>query len=117
MNEYKRWAATEEDLKDLTPVKARGMIVNCFFDAQKETFARAKERLRMPASDEDLKKSVTAAVRLAFAECGGAFENPTKECLMLAVSSLAEKAASWKTPEDIINHHKEQIMLVLGILK
>lgn len=116
MSEFKRWSADGEELKNLTPLKARNIIINCFFEAQKETFARAKEKLHMSASDEELKKSVAAAVRIAFAECGGDFENPDKDCLMQSIKALAEKAASWKTPEDIINHHKEQIMLVLGRL-
>lgn len=113
MKEFNRWSPSEEDQKDLNPGKARDIIIKCFLEAQKETFARAKEKLHMSVSDEELKKSVTAAVRMTFKECGGDFENPDRKCLEKVVEDLAGKAASWKTPEDVIERHRKIIMGIL----
>jgi hypothetical protein len=36
---------------------------------------------------------------------------------MKLVQSLAEKSQSWGTPQDIIEHHKGQIMRVFAAMK
>jgi hypothetical protein len=114
---FRRWCVSEGDLRDLNPAKARDLIIRCFYEAQKETFARAKQRLGTPSDDEDVHRSVVAAVRLAFKETGGDFGEPTKESLAKVVECLAEKATSWGTPQDIVNHHKGEIRKVLDCLK
>ncbi len=115
--EFKRWSISESDLSDLTPSKARDLIVKCFYEAQKETFLRSRQQLGIRSSDEDIHASVVSGVRLAFKEADGDFDKPTKESLMNVVGVLAKKSASWGTPEDIIEHHKKQIQKVLERLK
>ena len=112
-----RWECKDSDLKDMTPSKARDLIIECFFEAQKETFARAKKTLGKEASDSEILKSVESAVRLTFKEEGLNFEAPSKDDLGKAVQALARKAGSWGTPADIIEHHKGQIMKILGSIK
>lgn len=117
MERFKRWFVTEDDLKGLNPIKARDIIIKCFFEAQKETFARVKETLGRKVSDEEILESVTNAIRLMFKETGGSFDAPSKADLLKVVEGLASKAATWGTPEDIIQHHKTQIQRVLMALK
>lgn len=114
---FKRWCVKESDLSDLNPAKARDLIVTCFYEAQKETFARSKEQLGVSSKDEDIHKSVVSGVKLAFTEAGENFDKPTKESLLKVVGVLARKAASWGTPGDIIEHHKVQIQKVIENLK
>ncbi len=113
---YERWTCSADDLKDLTPVKVRDLIVECFFHAQQETFARAKERMGGRVTDESICTSVVSAIRVTFEETGGDFEHPTKESLGRVVQTLAQKAAGWGTPPDIIQHHGGQIMNALAKL-
>jgi hypothetical protein len=115
--EFTRWECKDSDLKDITPSKARDLIIQCFLEAQKETFARAKKSLGKEVSDSEILKSVKSAVKVTFEEVGGNFANPSKDDLGKAVQALARKAASWGTPADIIEHHKGQIMKILGSLR
>ena len=114
-DQFRRWSLKESDLDDLSPLKARDLIIKCFFEAQKETFARAKQDLGI-AKDEELMTSVVGSVRLAFRGVEEDFDNPTKKSLLKVVGSLARKAASWGTPQDIINYHKSQIEKIIGLL-
>jgi hypothetical protein len=115
-SKFKRWEFKDGDLKDLTTSKARDLIIQCFFDAQKETFLRAKQDLGKQTGDSELYNSVKASVKLTFKEVGADFDNPSKDDLGSVVQTLARKASSWGTPEDIIKHHKDQIMRILGAL-
>ncbi len=112
--EFKRWNVRTTDLVDMTPIKARDLIVKCFFEAQKETFLRSRKDLGLDTSDEDLYASVVGAVRMAFNEIAGDFDNPSKEQLFQVVEVLARKAKAWGTPEDIVEHHKGQIKKIFG---
>lgn len=100
----------------MTITSARDIVVRCFFEAQQETFARAAGSLRAPMTDDELKKLVEGAVRLAFRSSGGDFEAPTRDSLMAAVEKLAAKAAGMGTPADIIDHHRGQLAKVFGVL-
>ena len=111
-----KWVVPAKDLVDLTPEKARGLIVRCFLEAQKETFARARERLGQTPTEATLLANVEGAVRLAFRESGGEYDHPTAENLEKVVEVLARKAGSWGTPQDVIRHHKGQIGRVLAAL-
>ncbi|MEW5764520.1 MAG: hypothetical protein ACOYXN_09415 [Acidobacteriota bacterium] len=111
-----KWVVPAADLLNLTPEKARGLIVRCFLEAQKETFARARERLGQTPTEEALLANVEGAVRLAFRESGGEYDRPTPESLGKVVEVLARKAGSWGTPDDVIRHHRDQIGRVLAAL-
>lgn len=88
-----------------------------FFEAQKETFARVKETPGRKTSDDEILESVVNAVKLVFREINASFENPSKDDLLKVVERLADKSASWGTPQDIIDHHRSQIIKVLMALE
>lgn len=116
---FKKWYLKETDLIDVTPFKVRDLIIECFYEAQKETFRRIKMRTGevSPATDEDLRRSIVNAIKMAFNKMAGDFEKPTKDSLLLVVAYLARQAASWGTPPDIIQHHKTQLQKVISSLK
>lgn len=108
------WSVPESELMELDPKKARDLIVECFYQAQRETFARAKERAKgAEPAPEEVRETVLAAVKAAFREAGQDFEAPTKESLSAVVHVLARKAMAWGTPDDIVQHHGAQIMQMI----
>jgi hypothetical protein len=111
-----RWNLSDSDLLDMTPIKARDLIVECFYQAQKETIGAAGKKLGQTQDDAELRDTVTGAVRLACREAAADFDHPTKHGLMAAVQILARKSQHWGTPADIVEHHKGQIERVLQIL-
>jgi len=112
-----QWCPTDAEMKDLTIAKARDLIINCFFEAQKETLTRAKERLGRIPDDATLHKDVENIVRLTFRELGFSFDNPTQEQLGAVVVQLAQKASAWGTPKDVIEHHRTLIGRIFSSLR
>lgn len=108
------WTIPDNDLVDLTPARARDLIIECFYHAQRETFARTRQKLGSARVDDaTLRADVASAVRVAFRESDGDFDRPTPASLASAVSVLARKAGSWGTPPDIVARHGAQIMAML----
>ena len=114
---FNKWSVSMKDLMFLTPEKARDLLIDCFFTAQKETFAGIKEKSKKFVSDREVKATVAAAVRAVFKEIGADFEHPKKKDLVQVVEILSSKARSWGTPAGIIEHHKSEIAKVLDKLK
>jgi hypothetical protein len=117
MKAFQRWGLASSDLENLTPIKARDLLVQCFFEAQRETFARSSKALARDHSDDEVRKSVATMVKMAFKETGGSYDQPTKASIAKAVGALTQKAAAWGTPADIIEHHRVQIERILTVLK
>ena len=74
MTSYTRWSTSAKDLTDMTPAKARDLIVQCFQAAQKEHLANASEFIHQPHGETDLRNMVIGAIRLAFKETGGDYD-------------------------------------------
>jgi hypothetical protein len=113
MSMYHRWVPQKDDLANLTPVKARDLICKCFFEAQKENFAEASRSFGQSANEHDLWNTVAGAIRVAFSEVDGEYDNPTRETLEKVVGVLARKASVWGTPKEIVEHHRAQIEKIL----
>ncbi len=108
------WTLPQAELNHLTPIRARDLVIECFYYAQHETFARTRQKLGAARVDDAaLRADITAAVRIAFRESGGDPDHPTAATLAAAVAVLGRKAASWGTPPDIIQHHGMQIQGML----
>ena len=115
--QYQRWICSPSDLTDLTPKRARDLIVECFFQAQHEMMERSQTAMGLAVDPVAIRVGAEGAVRMAFASTGGDFENPDKASLERAVKALTEMASTFGTPADIIHHHEEQIALVLAGLR
>ncbi len=113
---HEHWCIQDSDLEGVEPSAARDILIECFFEAQKETFARVKKDLGSRAEVEDVRRSVEQAVKLTFKEAGHDFANPTRRALEDVVQILARKAGSWGTPDDIIDHHMIEIQRLLDAL-
>lgn len=111
--QFKRWYCAPSDLIDLTPERARDLIVECFFQAQQETLERSRAGMGLEADPNVIRKQAEDAVRAAMERTGGDFEHPNKGSLDLAVESLLRTARSVGTPADIMRHHEQQIAMML----
>ena len=108
------WTVPGSQLVDLTPIRARDLVVECFLFAQRETLIRAKLKVGASGMDDAaIRASIVGAVRLAFKESGGEYDRPTVASLTSAIAVLARKAEAWGTPIDIIQHHHDQILNLL----
>lgn len=111
------WTIPEHALIDLTPVRARDLVVDCFFQAQHETFARTRQKLGAQRIDDaTLRADIVGAVRLAFKETGGDYDRPELATIAAAVAVLGRKADAWGTPPDIVAHHRAGIETMLARL-
>jgi hypothetical protein len=114
--EYGRWFCMPSDLEGLTPLHARDLIIECFFQAQHEAIQRDHAAVGHDTDLEAIRLEAREAVRSAFTRTGGDFDNPDKASLELAVELLIRTAASMGTPADIIRHHEQQIAMMLDQL-
>ncbi len=113
---YGRWFCAHSDLVGLDPVRARDLIVECFFQAQHEAMTRSHESRGLDADPTTIRRDAEGAVRLAFKRTGGDYKHPDRASLERAVQSLAGSAETRGTPADIIEHHEQQIgMLLAGL--
>jgi hypothetical protein len=112
-----RFHIREGDLYDLGPEKARDLIIKCFYRAQKEALAETAEALHLGYGDLEIYDNIVHTVELAFKEAGVDFAGPTKRGLERVVGVLAEKAYSWNTPVDVIEHNVEVIQKILDRLE
>ena len=111
--EYTKWSIKEEDLKDLTLIDARNLIIICFYESQKESIASTKKDLNSKINDGEMYNSVVARVRFASKQCGGDWKNPSLKYLFNIVKYLESSASAAGTPDDVVAHHKSQILRVL----
>lgn len=111
--QFKRWFCLPSELIGLTPQHARDLIVECFFQAQRETMERTRVAIGLDPDLDAIRAEAESAVRNAFVRTDGDFESPDKESLERAVESLLETAESMGTPIDIMRHHEQQIAMML----
>jgi len=78
------------EFASLTPSRARDLIVECFYNAQKETLTRAKQRLGNEHTESSLQQSALNIVKIALKDTGGNFNQPSKEELGNIVPILAK---------------------------
>lgn len=115
MAEYNRWYLQAGDLKDITPLRVRDLIITCFVEAQKETLIRVK-LIGKTSNEQDITQRTTSLVRSTFEQIGADFDCPTKSSLTQAIERLTQISTTWGTPDDIIKHHKSQIIAILAAL-
>lgn len=101
---------TEQDLENLNVTRCRDLILECFFEAQKEAFTRATHVLQIAPGDEGtIYNSIVGVTRLAFKEAGGSFDRPTRQGMHRVVDILARKAITWGTSRFKVEGHREEM--------
>jgi len=114
---YGEWCARTQGLRSMSALQARDLMIECFYEAQHATFQRSKQRLGTEWDEESVRRSVTAAVRGGFEQVGEDFEHPSKTSIVEVMTALARKARSWGTPNDIIEHHKQEMENVIALIQ
>ncbi len=113
---HKKWFLRPSYLVGLTPTKARDLIAQCFFESEKDVYLQLhRTHVREPDYHE-IRKLVDGTVRRAFEHAGYDYDHPTKEALQQVVNVLMRKAVAWKTPPDIIVHHREELGRIISTL-
>jgi hypothetical protein len=112
-DQYGEWRAAPEFESELDAVSIRDMLVECFFEAQKEVFARTKNKMGTSADKDALRTSARGAVRSAIGRVGGSYDEPTIESLQQAMEVLGSKARTWGTPDDVIERHMSEMNRVM----
>jgi len=113
---FYHWNISPADLAGLNPVRARDLLVACFYEAQKDTFARAKLKLKKIAGEAEVRASVLNMIQLVFKTQGFDFDNPSKRGLTAVANELARKALAWGTPEEIVASNQKKIQAILELL-
>lgn len=116
-DQFHRWQLNDHELVGMTPVRARDLMVRCFFEAQKETFARTRRDVGLTADLEKVENSVKGAIRSVFRDVGGDFERPSAALLERVLGVLTRSASSWGTPDDVVQFHRAQMQRVIATLK
>ena len=106
---YDPWTVSETELEELTPERARDLLVECFSVAQAVAFAQAHGDMHHGSEVEVVREAVQEFVRTSFGEIGSDFENPSSEDIDAMVFVLAREAASWGTPPEVIRHHMAEM--------
>jgi len=102
--------------EEITPVKVRDAIIECFIQAQQELIESMKV-ITGVNSEEAKKMNVDLLIENAFEGVGGDFNNPTKESLIKVVMKLKDYAAdAFRNPE-IIEKHAGEIMQLINKLE
>lgn len=96
----------------ITPLMVRDAMSLCLYVAHCQDFVPGGEKNGKTMSREDCRD----IVEKAFADCGGDFENPTKESILCAMKELRELAKSFREPA-VINEHASKIMQLVEKIK
>lgn len=115
-NQHSRWTLSENDLAGLTPLKARDLLLKCFFEAQKETLVQAEKRIFGSADEERIKADTLKMTKSLATTFHVDFENPTKTGLLKLLEEMVKMSLAWGTPQEIVDYHKNQIVRMLDTL-
>ncbi|TLM76079.1 MAG: hypothetical protein FDZ70_06855 [Actinobacteria bacterium] len=106
------WRVDEAALDGVTPLRARDLLVDCFFSAQNAAHARTKHVPHSDISRAEVRKTVEVLIRAKFRELGCDWEDPTAADLHKVALSLAVEAASWGTPPETIERAMAELRKV-----
>lgn len=113
---HRKWFLQPRDLLGLTPIRARDLIAQCFYESERDIYLASQRAQGHAPSDEEIRKMVEGTVRRAFLEVGHDYEQPSKEALKDVVNVLMRKAVAWKAPPELIVHHREELGRVIATL-
>ena len=100
----------------VTPTFVRDELLKCFQSANREFMAASNQPV---PSEKDIKEQVNQFVTGAFQSCGASIDAPTKEGLVAAIELCKKNAKDMmgEKGQEIVNHHYEEIMKTVRLLK
>lgn len=105
--------------EEVTTIKARDAIINCFFQAHKSVLDKMKDCTTCMNEDEfknieqtDIKQTI----KKMFNEIDADFDNPTKKDLILVCDKLEEFSKHFRDEKEI-HDHKSEIMQIIQRIK
>ncbi len=104
-----QWKLSESDLYGLTPLRVRDLMVDCFIEAQRDTFSKAGHVLHQDTEDSEVSGTISTVVRMKFSDLGLSWDQPTPSCLRKVADELAREARAYGTPDDVIAYHHSEI--------
>ncbi len=107
--QFRCWQPSDASLKNLDPIRARDLLIQCFLEAQRDAIRLAKQRLAVPDSDATMRASAEGSLRAAFRRTGGNFDVPTRESLRLAAEDLGKTSVALGAPPEVVDHHQRLI--------
>ena len=98
----------------VTTLLVRDELLKCFESANRE-FATIQNQ---SPSDQALKEQVRQFVTSVFADCGVAFDNPSKGGIITAIGQCRSNAVAMMGPSgsEIIEHHYSEMMKLVSRL-
>ena len=102
--------------EEITPVKVRDAIMECFTQAQQGLIESMKVITKIEY-EEAKEINVDLIIKNAFDEVGGDFNNPTKESLVKVIMKLKDFAADAFRDSEIIEKHAGEIMQLINKLE
>lgn len=108
------YTAPDVPTEKVTPEFVRDELLTCFESANRE-FSKI---LNQPVSDDALKQQVKQFVQSVFSSCGGNFENPTRESILMAITQCKTNAEKMMGPQgaEMIRHHHDEMMKLVNKL-
>lgn len=114
---FERWCLNLSDLEEMNTLKARDVIMNCFYEAQKETYMRGGRLTGQDFSEAEVRNTIFYSFKSGFKSINADFDNPTVDSINQLLALLMRKAKAMGTPADIIDYHRTQIDHVMTALE
>lgn len=108
----KVWTVDAAELDSMTPVRARDLLVECFFAAQSEAYARTSHEKHAEIGRVEVKKTVESLIRMKFRDLGHDWDSPTADGFHQVALSLAVEAAQWGTSPETIERSMAELRKV-----
>lgn len=106
------WTVDAAELENITPARARDLLVECFFAAQNEAYARTSHEKHAEIGRVEIKKTVESLIRMKFKELGHDWDCPTADGFRQVALSLAVEAACWGTSPETIERSMAELRKV-----
>ncbi|MBI9103997.1 MAG: antitoxin family protein [Spirochaetales bacterium] len=114
--DIREWNISKNDYIDLTPVKARNVMIRCFMYAHLEEVLTSK-RKRVTYNDYDLAKDgLLAEIKLTFKQVDEDIQHPTKSALKKVLNLLTQKQINRGATPEIIKNHQRQLTQLIDAL-
>ncbi|MBN2405642.1 MAG: hypothetical protein JXE06_08685 [Coriobacteriia bacterium] len=110
---YREWALEERLPSEISPERARDIMVDCFATVHGPHYAHTKRLLGVSAEEADVRRSIKGILRIAFRQAKGDFEKPDRDSLYEVAEYLREKSVTWGTPAHVTATHFSEMERVL----